>query len=252
MSDPTASSPRYDTWLSMHKRFLATALLAGRFGFLLAALVIAQNPTSEAEPKPYTPHIAPAAKDGTEAIKRIRVPKELKVDLWAAEPVLANPVCLAIDGKNRIYVAETIRLQDGVTDIRGHMDWLDDDLACRSVADRVAMLKRREGDWIKNYAVHHERILLESIVLPNKQIAKGFETVVLTLTNGTSAAGVLKGEDAKEVRLMTAEGKLLVVPKSHIDERQTGKSAMPEDLVKHLSKSDLGDLVEFLAELKQK
>jgi quinoprotein glucose dehydrogenase len=94
--------------------------------------------------------------------------------------------------------------------------------------------------------------ILESIVLPNKQIAKGFDTVVLTLTNGKSVVGVLKGEDAKEVRLMTAEGKLVVVPKAQIDERQAGKSAMPEDVVKHLSKADLRDLVEFLANLKQK
>jgi quinoprotein glucose dehydrogenase len=94
--------------------------------------------------------------------------------------------------------------------------------------------------------------LLESIVLPNKQIAKGFETVVLMLKNGKSVVGVLKTEDAKEVRLMTAEGNLVVVPKSQIDERQTGKSAMPDDVAKQLSKSDLRDLVEFLASLKQK
>jgi quinoprotein glucose dehydrogenase len=94
--------------------------------------------------------------------------------------------------------------------------------------------------------------LLESMLLPNKQIAKGFETVVLTLKSGKSVVGILKAEDAKEVRLMTAEGNLVVVAKTQIDERQTGKSAMPEDVVKHLSKSDLRDLVEFLASLKQK
>ena len=50
--------------------------------------------------------------------------------------------------------------------------------------------------------------LLESIVEPNKQIAQGYETVVLTLTNGKVVSGILKGEDAKEVQLMTAEGQL--------------------------------------------
>ncbi len=71
------------------------------------------------------------------------------------------------------------------------------------------------------------------------------------MNNGKSVAGVLKGEDAQEVRLMTAEGKLVVVPRKQIDERQTGKSAMPEDVIKYLSKSELRDLVEFLASLKQ-
>jgi quinoprotein glucose dehydrogenase len=92
--------------------------------------------------------------------------------------------------------------------------------------------------------------LLESIVDPNRQIAKGFETVVVTLKSGISHTGIVKAEDAKELRLMTAEGKLVVIPKDKIDERQTGKSAMPDDVIKHLSKSELRDLVEFLAGLK--
>ena len=48
--------------------------------------------------------------------------------------------------------------------------------------------------------------LLESIVAPNKQIAKGFDTLVLTLNNGKTLTGVLESEDSREVRLMTAEG----------------------------------------------
>ena len=50
---------------------------------------------------------------------------------------------------------------------------------------------------------------------------------------------------------MTAEGLPVTVPKDQIDERESGKSAMPEDLVKHLSKSELRDLVEYLAGLRE-
>jgi quinoprotein glucose dehydrogenase len=92
--------------------------------------------------------------------------------------------------------------------------------------------------------------LLESIVDPNRQIAMGYATVVVELKNGLTHVGVLKGEDDKELRLMTAEGKLIVVAKDQIEERRSGKSAMPEDLIKYLSKSELRDLVEFLAGLK--
>jgi quinoprotein glucose dehydrogenase len=93
--------------------------------------------------------------------------------------------------------------------------------------------------------------LLEAIVDPNRQIAKGYETVILTLTNGKSVAGVVKSEDAREVRLMTAEGALLTVAKNRIENRETGKSAMPEDLTKYLSRSELRDLVAYLAGLKE-
>ena len=92
--------------------------------------------------------------------------------------------------------------------------------------------------------------LLEAIVLPSKTIAKGYETVVLTLVSGKTIAGILRQEDAREVQLMTPEGKLLKIARNQIEERATGKSAMPEDLVKHLSRQELRNLIEFLAGLK--
>ena len=62
--------------------------------------------------------------------------------------------------------------------------------------------------------------LLESIVVPNKAIAKGYDSVLITTLDGKSVSGVLKGEDAKDVRLMTAEGKLVTIKKADIDDRQ--------------------------------
>jgi quinoprotein glucose dehydrogenase len=92
--------------------------------------------------------------------------------------------------------------------------------------------------------------LLESIVDPNKQIAKGFETVILSLANGQVVTGIVKEENAKEIRLVTAEGKSVTVRQDEVDERQTGKSAMPADIIKSLSKAEVRDLVEFLSSLK--
>ena len=37
------------------------------------------------------------------------------------------------------------RIDHGVFDVRGHMDWLEDDLASKTVEDRVAMLHRKLG-----------------------------------------------------------------------------------------------------------
>jgi quinoprotein glucose dehydrogenase len=89
--------------------------------------------------------------------------------------------------------------------------------------------------------------LLEALIEPNRQIAQGFETAVLFLTSGQAVTGIVKGEDAKEIRLITAEGKALTIPRDQIEERQKGQSSMPADLTKHLSKAELRDLVEFLA-----
>ena len=92
--------------------------------------------------------------------------------------------------------------------------------------------------------------LLESIVLPNKAIAKNFESILVITDDGLSHSGIVREETERELRLMTADGKLLTLAKESIEERQPTKSAMPEDLVKHLNKRELRDLVEFLSGLK--
>ena len=92
--------------------------------------------------------------------------------------------------------------------------------------------------------------LLEAIVLPNKAIAKGFDSVALRLADGRTVTGVLKGDDGKEVKVMTAEGKLITVKSEDVDEKKTTKSAMPEDIPAKLTKREIRDLVEFLASLK--
>src|SRR5271154_5386000 len=75
-----------------------------------------------------------AASDaGDRAIAKMRTAPGLKAELYAAEPMLANPVALNFDDKGRCYVIETWRLDHGVIDDRHHMDWLDDDLACKTV-----------------------------------------------------------------------------------------------------------------------
>src|SRR6187455_1786590 len=85
------------------------------------------------EPNPseqsYNPTVAAASDEAERSIARIRVPADLEVELFAAEPLLANPVAFCIDERGRFYVAETYRLHEGVTDIRSHMTWLDDELA---------------------------------------------------------------------------------------------------------------------------
>jgi quinoprotein glucose dehydrogenase len=97
----------------------------------------------------------------------------------------------------------------------------------------------------------NRRYLLESIALPSAQIAKGFETAVLTLVDGRVVSGVVKEETKKQVKLLTAEAKELVIPVEDIESRRTGPSAMPDDLHKKLSRRELRDVVEFLVSLKQ-
>lgn len=134
----------------MHRKFSWVALPLIGLSFLMAL----------AEDKPYDPPITAASKDAEQAIKKFRVANGCQVDLFAAEPMLANPVAFTVDEKGRFYVAETFRLHDGVTDIRGHMDWLDQDLASRTVQDRIDMMRQRLGKDAPKAEIAHDRIRL--------------------------------------------------------------------------------------------
>jgi quinoprotein glucose dehydrogenase len=94
------------------------------------------------------------------------------------------------------------------------------------------------------------QFLLESIILPNRQIAQGFESVMVTDKNGEVYAGVLKNETPTELAINSPDRGLLRLKKSDIQSRQKALSPMPEGMGQILSKADLRNLIEFLSNLK--
>jgi quinoprotein glucose dehydrogenase len=94
--------------------------------------------------------------------------------------------------------------------------------------------------------------ILESLVVPNKEIAPGFAQVVLLLKSEAIESGRIEFETEDEVALILADGTRKKIPKKNIQARKVGLSPMPEDLVKKLSKREIRDVVEFLASLKDR
>src|SRR6266404_8527720 len=144
----------------MLKSIRVSALRKGLFLSLLAWVCRPAGAQHQAGGSAGTkpPFVAPASDEAELAIKKFQVAPGLKVDLWAAEPMFANPVAFNFDEKGRAYVCETFRLNAGVDDIRGIMDWLDEELAARTVDDRLAEMKRHWGDRFNSYTNHSERI----------------------------------------------------------------------------------------------
>jgi quinoprotein glucose dehydrogenase len=94
------------------------------------------------------------------------------------------------------------------------------------------------------------RYLLESIVFPNRQIAQGYESVLVTLKNDESYAGVFKSENDNELVLNTPQSGLVTIMKKDIESRQKSLSPMPEGMAQILSRRDLRDLIAYLSALK--
>jgi quinoprotein glucose dehydrogenase len=127
----------------MLKSYLNRSCCAG--GLLGAVLLLGAVALAENDVPIIPPQIAPASNAGELAIGKMKLAKDLKAELFAAEPMVSNPVAICVDGQGRVYVAETYRIDHGIFDVRGHMDWLEDDLASKTVEDRIAMLHRKLG-----------------------------------------------------------------------------------------------------------
>ena len=99
--------------------------------------------------------------DAVNALKSFKFDQNLQVSLFAAEPLLANPVAFYPDEHGRWFIAESYRQERGVEDNRSHMDWLDGDLASRSIEDRLALMRKFYPDpkkFSERFETAEERI----------------------------------------------------------------------------------------------
>ncbi len=106
------------------------------------------------------------------AAKKVRIPREavtaisafelapgIKASLFAAEPMVVNPVAITVDEHGAVYVCETFRQEVGVEDNREHLDWVDEDLASQTVDDRLSMYAKHYGDKVKEeFGSHEDRV----------------------------------------------------------------------------------------------
>ena len=107
------------------------------------------------------PEIDTASDEADKAIQRMHVPAGLEIKLWAAEPMLANPVAFTFDEKGRVFVAETYRYRSSVLDIRDYMWVLEEELAARTIEDRTALIQRRFGPaGVKELSIESEVVRL--------------------------------------------------------------------------------------------
>jgi quinoprotein glucose dehydrogenase len=130
-------------------------LVVAAFFTPTAFLLAEDNEIREA----MTPEVAEASSEGEEAMQVIRFPEGWEIELFAAEPNVANVVAFDIDHAGRIYVAETYRQNRGVTDNRGHDEkWLLADLAAETVQDRIDYHRELLGDAVVTYEQYDDRV----------------------------------------------------------------------------------------------
>ena len=143
------------------------------------------------------PAVLGRSDEGQRTIATFRVPDGMNVELFAAEPEVANPVAFCFDEQGRMLVAETFRQNKGVEDNRAHMNWLDDDLAAHTVDDRLAMFKKFLGKDIAKYAEQTDRIRM---LLDTKGTGHADKSIIVAdgfngVLDGTGAGLLAHGGD---------------------------------------------------------
>ncbi|MBI3878959.1 MAG: HEAT repeat domain-containing protein [Verrucomicrobia bacterium] len=196
----------------------------------LSASLLASLPCPAAElddsktgkqPNDKTPANVSLGDDPQMAMKKMRVTPGLKLDLWAAEPMIQNCVSFSFDEQGRCFVVETHRRRTSVFDIRSYKEWTDADLALRSPQERAEFYRKNVsqdnatfmnslakaktgnfGDFNKDGRIDSHDLELESerIQLLADLDGSGKATQVTTLATGfnTSVSGVAAGVLARK------------------------------------------------------
>ena len=172
------------------------ATFPGRFLTLFfAGLSTLCAQTLELEQAERVPHpvVDPASEEAQLAIQRFSLPPGLEAKLWAAEPMLANPVAIDFDEKGRLFVSETYRYRTSVLDIRDYMQMLELDLAARTIEDRSAMIHKVFGDQAKEFSIESEVVRLvedtdhDGVADSSTIFADGFDSELDGIASGVLA-----------------------------------------------------------------
>ena len=91
--------------------------------------------------------------------------------------------------------------------------------------------------------------VVESVLLPNKKVKEGFNSIQVATKDGQDLSGILVRETNEELILRDAANKEVSVPKKTIESRHIGGSLMPSGLVDILAPAERLDLFRFLIEL---
>ena len=150
-----------------------------------------------APPPPEQPTLPAASGEGQGAIATFRYPSTLQCSLFAAEPLLGNPVVFGVDRLGNVFVCESYRQNKGVTDNRGHDDkWLARDLAAMTVEDRIRFHRELLGEKASEYEKYDDLIRVlsdkngDGIADESVVFASGFNG----LEEGTGAGVLIRDE----------------------------------------------------------
>lgn len=91
--------------------------------------------------------------------------------------------------------------------------------------------------------------IANSILNPNLAVKEQYVTRLFQTSDGRLLTGIVIDRDETQVRIRNAQGQILVIPTSDIEQELEGPSLMPVGLTKFLTYQETLDLIRFVSEL---
>ena len=130
---------------------------------------------------------------------------------------------------------------------RGRAVFADDCAGCHQVRGEGGAL----GPDLTRVGVGRSRAALVAALRdPSASVPLGFRTVTVAMRGGERIEGVVKGEDAFSIQVVTSDGELRAFPKRGIDIERSKGSLMPVFDTNRLSDAALEDLLAYLGTLR--
>jgi putative heme-binding domain-containing protein len=93
--------------------------------------------------------------------------------------------------------------------------------------------------------------IIESLLTPSKTTAAGFQTIILTLQDGSMQTGFLVKQDTTTLALKIATGQTVAIETKNVKSQQLLPiSLMPEGLLQTFTAQEAADLTTYLSSLK--
>lgn len=160
---------------------------------LLAVLPPYPDSTLSDDVRQREPITTPASDAAQKAIAGFKVADGFEVKLWAAEPMLSNVVAFDFDEQGRAFLAETHRYRSSVLDIRHYMEFLEHDIASRTLEDRLTLIDNVFGEHADELALETELVRLvedtdgDGMADTSKVFATGFDSKLDGIASGVLA-----------------------------------------------------------------
>ena len=103
------------------------------------------------------------------------------------------------------------------------------------------------GPSLDSYRVRPNEAIALAVAEPSREMDPKYEQQQIRTKDGEVAAGILVSSTAEQIAILTAQNQNVSISKSDVEEwKSSGKSLMPDGMLKELDPKALNDLIAFL------